>query len=219
MKLYTVLGSPNGRKTLSAINHLNDLDIEIIYLDMMEGELRSEQYMSLNPNAKVPTLVDGDLTLWESNAINQYLCAKSSNQTLYPTDPMVRSVVNRWLLWEVAHYNHAFGTVAFEEFVRPNILKMPGNLDLAAMAKENLKRYAAVLNQHMQDREFVVGESMTIADYALTHVEFFKDLIKFDWSEYPNVNAMYDRIRQNDNWTTTVPSGMSLMGRKPAACC
>ena len=217
MKLYTVLGSPNGRKSLSVINHLNDLDIEIEYLDMMEGELRSDNYIHLNPNAKVPTLVDGDLTLWESNAINQYLCDKSENDTLYPTDPKVRADINRWLLWEVAHYNNAFGTVAFEEFVRPNILGAPGNLELANIAKENLKRYAAVLNQHMEGREFVVGDNMTIADYALTHVEFFKDLIEFDWSDFPNVTAMYDRIRKNNNWMSTVPSDMSQMGRRPAA--
>lgn len=217
MKLFTVIGSPNGRKVLSVINHLSDLDIEIEYLDMMEDELRSNNYSQLNPNAKVPTLIDDDLTLWESNAINQYLCDKSNNNTLYPTDPKTRADINRWLLWEIAHYNHAFGTLAFEEFVKPNILHTSGNIELASIAKENLKRYTTVLDQHMAGREFIVGDSMTIADYAVTQVEFFKDLIDFDWSDYPHVNAMYDRIRNNKNWMSTVPSDLSQLGRRPAS--
>ncbi|WP_253815910.1 glutathione S-transferase family protein [Vibrio coralliilyticus] len=83
MKLYAIVGSPNSRKVLAVINHLG-LDIEIEYLDLFSGEHKQPEYVSLNPNAMVPTLVDGDVSLWESNAIIQYLAENSGINDLYP---------------------------------------------------------------------------------------------------------------------------------------
>lgn len=217
MKLFTVLGSPNGRKVLSVINHLGDLDVDVEYLDIFEGELKTDHYISNNINGMVPTFVDDNFKLWESNAINQYLCDLSSNKSLYPTDTKIRADINRWLFWEVSHYNRALGTITFEELAKPAFFGMDGNKEIIDYYKENLKRFASVLNDHMDGRQFVVGDSMTIADYAITHVDLFKDSIDFDWSEYPNVNAMYDRIRQNENWMSTLPQEGQEIGRRPAA--
>src|SRR3989337_2242200 len=56
-------------------------------------------YLKLNPNGKVPTLVDGDVVVWESNTILRYLCNKQKNDALYPSDLAVRSEVERWMDW------------------------------------------------------------------------------------------------------------------------
>ena len=69
MKLYAIVGSPNTRKVLTVINHLG-IDVDIKYLDLFSGENDQVNYTVLNPNAMVPTLVDADIKLWESNAIN-----------------------------------------------------------------------------------------------------------------------------------------------------
>jgi len=83
MKLYAIVGSPNSRKVLSVINHLQ-IDVEVEYLDLSQGDHKTPSYVALNPNGMVPTLVDGDLKLWESNAIIQYLADKAGDDVLFP---------------------------------------------------------------------------------------------------------------------------------------
>ncbi len=78
-----------------------------------------------------------------------------------------------------------------------------------------MNQYAAVLNTHMEGREFAVGDHITLADYALIHVEFFKEMIPFDWSPYPQLNAYYERMRVVPHWKKSeVPP--EQLGRKPA---
>jgi glutathione S-transferase len=76
MKLYYVVGSPNCRNVHAVLNHLQ-LEVERVYFDFFAGDLRQPDYLALSPNGKVPTLVDGDLVLSESNAIMQYLADKA----------------------------------------------------------------------------------------------------------------------------------------------
>ena len=85
MKLHTAPGSPSGRKVQAVILHLK-LDVQVQNHDFAKGELRAPEYLALNPNGSVPTLVDGDFVLWESNAIMQYLADKAGDQLLFPRD-------------------------------------------------------------------------------------------------------------------------------------
>jgi glutathione S-transferase len=67
---------------------------------------QTEAYLALNPTGKVPTLVDGDVSVWESNTILRYLCNKSAaGAALYPTDPAARTQVERWMDWQLASLN------------------------------------------------------------------------------------------------------------------
>ena len=67
---------------------------------------QTEAYLKLNPNGKVPTLVDGGLSIWESNTILRYLCAKSpKGAALHPQDPAARSQVERWMDWQLGSLN------------------------------------------------------------------------------------------------------------------
>ena len=109
MKLYTLPNSPNSRKVVAVMHHLG-LRPDIACLDFARGDLVEPAFLALNPNAMVPVLVDGDLTLWESNAINQYLVQKAGGSDLFPADPKVRADIARWQFWEQAHFNRAFGT-------------------------------------------------------------------------------------------------------------
>ena len=92
MKLYAIVGSPNTRKELTVINHLG-IDVDIKYLDLFSGENDQVNYTVLNPNAMVPTLVDADIKLWESNAINQYLVEKSKDDTLFPNSASIPVII------------------------------------------------------------------------------------------------------------------------------
>jgi len=214
MKLYVIVGSPNSRKVLAVINHLG-IDVDINYLDLFAGDNHKAQYTALNPNAMVPTLVDGDLKLWESNAINQYLADKSQNNSLFPNDLTFRADIVRWQCWELAHFNLAFGTLAFEAVAKPSFMDITGDQAVIDWSKGQLSQFASVLNNHLAGRYYMVGDSITLADYSMIHVEFFKEAVPFDWSPFPHLNDYFDRMRQSPSWVATVPSSPKAIGRIP----
>lgn len=219
MKLYTVVGSPNSRKVEAVINHLG-LEVERRYLDFFTGDLRQPAYLSLNPNGMVPTLVDGDFALWETTAIMQYLADKAAaaggSDALFPREPKKRADVVRWQAWDLAHYNRAFGVIAFEAVAKPSFNLGPTNHALVEAMTQNLVRFARVLDAHMTGRRYAAGEGVTLADYSLIHLEGFKEAIPFDWSPYPHLNAYYDRMRKNEHWAKTAPPSRDAVGRRPA---
>lgn len=222
MKLYTVVGSPNSRKVEAVINHLG-LKLEREYLDFFAGDLKTPAYLAVNPNGMVPTLVDGPLKLWESNAINQYLADKADRpgrdggDQLFPRDPAPRAEVVRWQCWELAHFNYAFGVLAFETVAKPGFGLGATNAPLAEAMKANLARFAPVLDAHMAGRKYVAGDGITIADYSMIHLEGFKEAVPFDWSPYRNLNAYFDRMRKVEHWAKTAPPSREAIGRRPAA--
>lgn len=214
MKLYYVVGSPNCRKVHAVLNHLN-LDVDFEYLDFFSGDLQSPAYRAVNPNGMVPSLVDRDLTLWETNAITQYLADEADADDLFPRDPKRRADVARWMAWELAHFNRAFGVLSFETVAKPTFMKMAPNTPVADWAGEQLRTSAAVLDAHLAGRTYVSGDRITLADYAMIHLEGFKEAMPFDWAPFPNVNAYFDRMRTVEHWARTVPARPELIGRKP----
>ncbi len=210
MKLYGLYGSNNFRK-VQAVVHALDLPVQVEWLSFAERGHKTPEYLALNPNGKVPTLVDGDFVLWESNAINCYLCRQVPGNTLYPDDPRRRAEVDQWLCWELAHFNQAFGTLVWEAVAKPQFMDLPTDEAMADAAKAQLARFSAVLDGHLDGRRTVVGDGVTLADYALIHIEAFKDRVPFDWSAYPRVNAYFDRMRGDPHWQATAVD-MSKMG-------
>ncbi len=214
MKLYYVVGSPNCRKVHAVLNHLG-LSVDIEYLDFFAGDLQSPDYRAINPVGMVPALRDGDFVLWESNAIIQYLADGVPGQTVYPTDRRQRADVARWMSWELAHFNKALGVLSFEAIAKPVFMKMAGDQNLVAWAQGELRRHAPVLDAAMNGRQYLVGDALTIADYAVAHLEGFKDAVPFDWSPYPHLNAYVARMRAVPHWARTAPDSPAAFGRKP----
>ena len=103
MRLYYHPLSSNSRRVLLTAHHLG-LDLELVVVNLTGGEHKTPEYLRLNPNGRVPTLVDGGFELWESHAIMQYLADKSPEQDIYPKDVSARADVNRWLFWSAYHF-------------------------------------------------------------------------------------------------------------------
>lgn len=202
MKLYVVNGSPNSRKVMATLNHLG-LAAERIYLDFFAGEIKSPPYLALNPTGRVPVLDDGGFVVWETNAINKYLCSKRPGNTLYPADPRVQADIDRWLSWELAHFNQQLGILSFQTVAMPQFLGQQPNQPVVEWSARHLGRHAEHLERHLEGRRYMVGDDITLADYAVIHIEFFKDMMPFDWSPYPNVNAYFDRMRAAPHWAKT----------------
>ena len=119
-------------------------------------------YLKLNPNGKVPTLVDGDTVVWESNTILRYICNKQGSNGFYPTDAAARSEVDRWLDWQLASLNNPYLGI-FREAKKPAAERAPS---WAQDAKE-MKAQLDILEGGMRGRPWIAGNAMTIADICL----------------------------------------------------
>ncbi len=216
MKLHSFVGSPHSHKVQAVISHLG-LAVEVEYHDFVAGELRGPDYLALNANAKVPVLVDGPFTIWESNAIMQYLSDTAGSTTLFPRDPQIRADIARWQFWELAHFNKAFSTLAFESVAKPRLGLGPIDRVAVERARADLAQFSPVLERHLTGRQHVVGDGITIADYSLLTFEAYRQAVPFDWSPYANVNAYFDRLAKVEHWTRTAAGAAAPLGQKPKA--
>jgi glutathione S-transferase len=119
-------------------------------------------YLKLNPNGKVPTLVDGDTVVWESNTILRYLCNKQGGHVLYPSDPSARSQVERWMDWQLASLNNPYLAI-FKEAKKPAAERAAS---WAADAKE-LKTQLDILEAGVDGQPWLTGQAMSLADVCL----------------------------------------------------
>jgi len=119
-------------------------------------------YLKLNPNGKVPSLVDGDVVVWESNTILRYICNRFGGAALYPADPAARSQMERWMDWQLASLNGPYLGI-FKE------AKKPAGERAASWdqdAKE-LKAQLEILEKGTGGRSWIAGESLSLADICL----------------------------------------------------
>jgi glutathione S-transferase len=119
-------------------------------------------YLKLNPNGKVPTVVDGETVIWESHTIIRYLATKHSKADLYPTDAAARTQVERWMDWLLASVNYQYVQV-FKDSKKPDAERAP---TFAADAKE-LGTQLEILDKAIAGRSFIAGNSLTLADIAM----------------------------------------------------
>lgn len=199
MNFYTVNGSPNCRKVHAVINYLG-LNVNIIELDLFAGDLEKPEFHALNPNGMVPVLEDGDLKLWESNAITQYLAARAPDSSLYPDDAGIRADIHRWQNWEECHFNRACGSYLFENVLKP-LLKM-GEADPAALkeAEQNFKRFARILDEQLAARDFILGDDVTLADFSVGAMMVYADAAGIPVTSFKNISAWTKRMETIRAW-------------------
>jgi len=213
MILHTVPGSPNSRKVEAVILHLG-LEVDIRNYDFFAGDLRRPDYLAINPNAKVPTLVDGDFTLWESAAIMQYLAGQAADNTLFPRNPRTRADITRWQSWEGLYFNAALGTLAFETVAKPRNNAGPPDAGLVEQARVKLSRFAPVLDEYMDGRKYLVDDQLTLADYSMAAMEPYVSLVPFNFTPYRHIQTYFERMRQSEHW---VRAGKPAAARPIAA--
>jgi len=160
MKLYTNLFSPNARKVHAVANELG-IELETQTLDLRAGEQRTAEYLALNPNGKVPTLVDGDTVLWESNAIMCYLAGKGDTE-LWPKSAK-RYDILRWMFWESNHLTNALNRLFGQKFFNRDNPDQ-GIIDRAT---KDFRKYAEVLDAQLANNAHVTGGTLTLADFAI----------------------------------------------------
>jgi glutathione S-transferase len=164
LTLYGKASSINVRKVLWL---LEELALPCAQLDYGSGfaPVDTPQFRALNPNALVPVLGDGALTLWESNSICRYLAARQGRHDLLPAEPARRALVEQWMDWQATELNGAW-RYAFMALVRQSL----EHTDPAQVAASGAlwNRQMAILDGQLQHgAAHVLGEDFTLADIVL----------------------------------------------------
>lgn len=200
MRLYTNPGSSNCRRVEAVLIQLGRTDVEQVRLNHFTGEHRNPEFGAINPNYKLPALEDDGFTLWESNAIMQYL---ADGTALFPDDPQIRADISRWQFWTSFTLGPSTAAVVFERAFKEKLGM--GAPDPALLDRElgNLETFAGVLDAHLEGRDWLVGDGLTIADFAVCAEMSFNDLGQLDFSKWKNLSAWMDRIDALPAWQQT----------------
>ena len=155
----------NCRKVLAGLK-LIGADYTLTKVDYFKGEQKSPEIVAINPNAAIPVLRDGDLVLWESNAILQYAADKAGNASAYPTDLKTRADVNRWLLWECGTWFPTCYVHLVENCVKP-LLGAETDQSVLDGEAPNFHKLAGILDARLSGSAYLCGDDPTIADVAV----------------------------------------------------
>ena len=216
MKLYADPITVNCRKALAGLD-LIGAQIELVPVDYFNGEHRGEVYKQLNPNASVPTLVDGDFVLWESNAILTYAADKTGNTAVYPTDMRTRADIQRWLLWEAAHWFPSCYVYLVEHCVKPLLQGAP-DLSITAAQDETFHKLAGILDARLAQSRWIAGDQPTIADIALAAPAHLHPYQRLPLGPHPNLRRwLVEGVERLPCWERTfVGEGFTTQRSKAA---
>ena len=164
MKLY---GFPPTRsvRVLWTLREL-DVDFEFVNVDPSRGELRRPEFLAVNPAGKLPVLVDGDFVLTESVAIVLYLAEKYPEKGLLPAGLRARAEVNRWLLFCATELEQPLWRITRHTRLYPPEKRLAAEIPIA---RQDFLDMAAVLERHMEGRQFLVGDKATVADFVAAY--------------------------------------------------
>jgi glutathione S-transferase len=182
MKLYGITGS----RALRSIWALEEVgaDYELVRTHFM-GDSKKPEYLAINPNGRVPALVDGDLTLVESMAINLYL-AKKYGGTLWPSSEADQALAVQWSFWGITEIEPHIMALLIHRMMLPEDQR---NEALAAAGEEDIQRPLKVLETHLGDRDHLLGGEFSIADLNVASVLSMAGMVSLDLAGYPKVTS------------------------------
>lgn len=197
MDFYYLSGSAPCRSVIMLAKALG-VELNKKQLNLMEGEHLKPEFVQINPQHTIPTLVDNGFALWESRAILVYLVEKyGKDDSLYPKDPQKQALVNQRLYFDMGTLFAAFTAYYYPQF------RLGKPADPEAFKK--VESAFGYLNTFLEGQEYVAGDHLTIADIAiLASVSTFV-VAEFKLSDYPNVEKWYENAQKvtpgwEDNW-------------------
>ncbi|KAI1808961.1 glutathione transferase [Daldinia bambusicola] len=205
---------PEGPNPMKIIFALEEIGVPYEIKQIKSEDVRREPLIKLNPNGRVPVIEDPNtgLVLWESVAILMYLAEKyDKDNALTYTTGNEKHLVNQWLLFQASGQGPYFGQASW--FMRLHPEKLPSAIE---RYQNEMKRVTSVLEGHLQGREWLVGDKITIADLAWTPYTLVSEILlgRPDHpflSDYPNVAAWFRKISTRPSWVKVMEIRSSLM--------
>lgn len=180
--------SPNPSKVALLLEELG-LDYEPVPVDTRRGQQFEPAFLAVNPNGKVPAIVDGDVTVFDSNAILLYLAEKASR--FLPTDAAERGPLLSWLMFVATGIGPFSGqAVHFRHFAPESV----------PYARERyayeVHRHYEVLDGHLAGRQYMIGDTYTIVDMGVWGWARMLPFVLGDdaWDKLPNVKRLHDEV-------------------------
>jgi glutathione S-transferase len=169
------------------------------------GGLDTPEFRAMNPHGRVPVIDDDGWIVWESHAILRYLAARYGHGSFWHDDPAERSLADRWMDWAHTTLQPDFLVGVFWAFYRTP----EAQRDLPAIKHkvDRCARHFTLLDRHLADRAFMLGDALTLADIPIAtslHRYFNLDIAR---PSVPRVEAWYERLqaRQPYRWHVMVP--------------
>ena len=206
----TIWGRANSVNVQKVLWCLSELDIAYERIDagMAFGRNTESDYLAMNPNARVPTLVDGDFVLWESNSIMRYLAlAYRQNSPLYPQAPKLRAGVDRWLDWTLSTVQPVDRPV-FWALVRTPVEKR----DMAAIQRDVDAEAVVwqIADAQLATRRFIEGDGFTLADIAIgAYARRWLGVEGVSKPKLPHLDRWYAQLAERPGFAQFVAPPMS----------
>ena len=184
----------SGSRAIRSLWAIEEVGIEYEHVPThFFNDSKTDDYLAVNPNGRIPALVDGDVVLFESMAINLYLTKKYA-PALYPSDEAEEAQVFQWSVWAISEIEPLQMQIVIQKFFNRDNMQQ----DVIDGATESLQRPLKVLEAHLAGREYLLGDRFTVADLNLAGVMQLMLMVQFDFSDYPNVSAWLGRCTARD---------------------
>jgi len=191
--MLNILGRANSINVQKVMWCAAELTLEVERADVggAFGGNSTAEYLAQNPNGKVPTLVEGDFVLWESNAIVRYLCEQYGDIPWFPDTTRNRGLANQWMDWYLTGL-HPFMTIIFWQLIRT----AAKDQDMLAVrsATEEAARYWQMLDSHLANRDYILGPEPSMADIPLGCAAYRWHRMDVNRPDLPNLKRWWDRL-------------------------
>jgi len=202
MKLYMHPVSMTSRPVRLFI-HDNNIRCEEQVVDLMTGEHYQEPFTKINPNRLVPVLEDDGFKLTESSAILKYLADKI-NSPAYPKGLKERAKVNEMMDWLNTNFYREYGYGLCYPQIFPNHKRRSDEAHAATIewSQKNAAVWLGLLNDYWigPNKPYLCGNDITIADYLGAGLVSLGEIIRCDFSKYPNVRRWLDNMKKRPSW-------------------
>ncbi len=200
--MYQIYSHPYSQHSRRVISLLEEVGIEYEnhIVDLLKGEHLSESYLSINPNHQVPTLIDGNVKIHESNAILRYLCIKHELFDWYPRSLDALAKVEQWLDWTQCQLFQLVRLIVLNRiFMGEN-----GDLHAAAEAVGKIQVQFSIMENYLEGLQFLAGNKPTIADLALSS-NIFQLSLANEMPTTPNIVRWYENIAALKGFQKSLP--------------